>query len=425
MMTITRKLPVILSLLFTTACGGGLAQENLSTLGEKPDWSNLTKYYGTITRERFEYLLENVYVPYADWSPYIRIMPEEFHVKTEKDGERWLRVPFAPSPAAAQPLERYWQSPRQMDPAPKNKPLAGVHIALDPGHLGGRWSKIEERWFQIGDDKPIEEGNMVLTVAKLLETRLERMGAKVSYTRKNDRPSTRLRPEDLHKQARFELAKDGIRNPPLTYTPGDPRRGRSVRHRAELLFYRTAEIGARAREINEKIRPDLVLALHFNAEAWGDPANPTLTNRSHLHLLINGAYMAEELAYDDQRYEMLIKLLNGSHDVELDAARFVAARMARDTGLPAYTYHGKNASRAEDSKYVWQRNLRANRLFQAPTLFLEPYIMNNRLDYARMQMGAYGGVRNINGRLRKSIFHEYADSVAAGVAEYYQARRGR
>ena len=49
--------------------------------------------------------------------------------------------------------------------------------------------------------------------------------------------------------------------------------------------------------------------------------------------------------------------------------------------------------------------------------------MNSPDAFARIQTGDYEGTRNINGVDRKSIFREYADSVADGLAEYYQNAR--
>jgi N-acetylmuramoyl-L-alanine amidase len=410
-------------LLLLPAGPAGAQSFNLSALATPPDWPELQKYNGTMTRDRFEYLLENVYAPNGGWERYFRFEGNKVWVRTHHNAESWMPLEFAPNRESAQPAPRYWKSAAQLGPAPRDKPLEGVHIAIDPGHLGGRWSKMEERWFQIGDGRPVEEGNMTLHVAKLLEDRLKALGAKVSLVRKNARPTTRLRPDDLTDVALAELARDGVATPPRSYNLNTRNRWDTLQGRAELLFYRTAEIGARAERVNRKIRPDLVLALHFNAEAWGDPANPSLVNRSHFHILINGTYMKVELEYDDQRFEMLQKLLNESHHEELSVSRPLAAHMARVNNLPPYTYHGKNATRAGDSRYIWMRNLRANRLFEAPTIFLEPYIMNSRLDYQRIQLGDYSGVRNVNGRLRKSIFREYADSVAEGLAIYYRNQR--
>ena len=81
-----------------------------------------------------------------------------------------------------------------MPPPMKGKPLAGLRIAIDPGHIGGKWAKMEERWFQIGKGKPVTEGDMTLRVAKLLEDRLKKLGAEVRLTRTGTSPLTKTRP---------------------------------------------------------------------------------------------------------------------------------------------------------------------------------------------------------------------------------------
>ena len=43
--------------------------------------------------------------------------------------------------------------------------------------------------------------------------------------------------------------------------------------------------------------------------------------------------------------------------------------------------------------------------------------------FARIQAGDYDGTRNINGVERKSIFREYADSLAQGLVDYYSKAR--
>jgi hypothetical protein len=49
--------------------------------------------------------------------------------------------------------------------------------------------------------------------------------------------------------------------------------------------------------------------------------------------------------------------------------------------------------------------------------------MNSKDVFARIQAGDYEGTRNINGVECKSIFREYADSVADGLVEYYSKVR--
>ena len=48
--------------------------------------------------------------------------------------------------------------------------------------------------------------------------------------------------------------------------------------------------------------------------------------------------------------------------------------------------------------------------------------MNGRAAFARIQAGDYDGRRNFGGVARKSIYREYADSVADGLVKYYSTR---
>jgi hypothetical protein len=43
--------------------------------------------------------------------------------------------------------------------------------------------------------------------------------------------------------------------------------------------------------------------------------------------------------------------------------------------------------------------------------------MNNRLVYQRLQLGDYEGEREIEGKRYQSIFREYADAIAEGLAK--------
>jgi hypothetical protein len=177
--------------------------------------------------------------------------------------------------------------------------------------------------------------------------------------------------------------------------------------------------------VNFKLHPDLVLCLHFNAEDWGDPNNPELTGTNHLHLLVNGSYLAEELEFDDERFEMIRRLLSRAYDEELPLADTIATVMARETRLPAYQYPTTNTTtKVGVSGYVYARNLLATRLYRCPVVYCEPYVMNSNDVFARIQAGDYEGISNVNGVERKSIFREYADSVVDGLVEYYSKARG-
>ena len=383
----------------------------LSVLGEAPDWSRLNDWQNTITREDFARLLTTVFTTGSKWMDFIEIRDESAVIRTGDDpASPAFHLRFAP-PGLAEPARRSWKTPGELPPPPPGKPLDGLHIAIDPGHIGGEWSKLEGRWMQLGNTPPVKEGDMTLLVARLIKPRLEELGARVSLVREKNEPITPLRPDSLLDAARETAA------------PDDSPAG--LQKLAERLFYRTAEIRARARLVNETLKPDLVLCLHFNAEPWGDPANPTLVPRTHLHLLLNGAYNDEEVAFPDQRFALLAKLLSRTHEEESLVGATVADVFAEKSGLPPYIYPAasRNALPVNGHPYLWARNLLANRLYDCPVIFMEPYVMNSTIDHPRLAAGDYEGLREINGRLQASIFREYAGALVDGLRRHYEQAR--
>ncbi|HEY5753920.1 MAG TPA: hypothetical protein VIT21_12275 [Chthoniobacterales bacterium] len=385
------------------------AEARLSPLAETPDWAQLYIYQRTITREDFLALLNRNYAPNNAARGLISVDRDRARILTTLGGDVYYDLYFAESQASTQPLLQYWRPIR-----PGN--LKGKKIALDPGHIGGKYAKMEERWFKIGDSEPVMEGEMVLIVAKKIAKQLKALGADVEWVRNKNKPLTRKRPRQLEKVAEHSLQEKMTPGIHFDYFgPADPLKTSSIKWEAERLFYRVSEIRARADRNNEKLRPDLTICLHFNAEEWGDPSNPTFVPQNHLHFLVNGSYSAEELQYDDIRFEMIRKLLSRSLSEEIPLAERLAKQMALETGLPPYRYPKKNAILIGSTRYVWSRNLLANRLYQNPTLYVEPYVMNNAEVFDRIQLGDYSGTRLVNGVLRKSIFQEYADAVVNGL----------
>jgi N-acetylmuramoyl-L-alanine amidase len=386
----------------------------LSTLGRVPDWKSLEAQQGTITRDEFERLLTTVFVTGGSWREFMEIGENEVRIRTA-DGENAevFVLRFANEGPAKTPA-RWWRVPGELPPAAAGKPLDGLHIAIDPGHIGGEWARIEERWFDAGDGHTVCEGDLTLQVAMRLKPQLESLGASVSLVREKAEPVTQWRPEAL-----IETARQANENSAAPDAPS------ALRKLAERLFYRTAEIHARADLVNQSIKPDLVLCLHFNAVAWGDPYQPRLVDCSHFHILLNGAYSDEELRLADHRFAMLDKLLSRSHEEEASIGMEVANVFARKSGLPPYAYPSgsTNALPVNGHPYLWARNLLANRLYQCPVIFMEPYVMNSTTDHARIKLGDYDGTRDVNGTPRVSIIREYADALAEGLKQAYAARR--
>ena len=403
------------------------AADNISVLGSRPRWEVLEYYQRTITRDEFANLVENVYCTHGMPAGMISIDAESARILLRREPETFFTLRFAPDEKSRKRVPRLWRTAKQLPAATMKRPLSGLSVALDPGHLGGRWAKMEERWFKIDDYPPVQEGDLTLRVGRILARKLKLLGADVSFVRNSTQPVTPKRPDDFAELAKKVLIKNGVPQPrPEPLSADDPEKEQTIRWQSEILFYRYSEIRRRAVLVNSRLHPDVVICLHFNAEGWGNPNEPTLTETNHLHLLVNGSYLQPELEFDDERFEMVRRLLSRAYDEELPLADAVAGTMAQATGLPPYQYPTTLATtKVGSTGYVYARNLLATRVYRCPVIYCEPYVMNNKEVFDRIQAGDYDGTREVNGGQRKSIFREYADAVADGLAVYYRDARAR
>jgi hypothetical protein len=393
---------------------------NLARLGSVPDWSRLDPYQATMTREEFVYLLRHCYARKPEEADgVIRIEADRALILRQSNHPEagWYDLRFrtdSPLPGEG-PL--YWRSPVKVPDLPPNstRPLEGLRIAIDPGHIGGKWVTWDDRHFKLGgpDSLEVREGEMTLMVAKILRRDLALLGAEVFLTRETNDPVTKERVETLQEEAKAYLIRRGQ----------VPSAG-AISSTAKAMFAISAEIRARGELINDTIQPDLALCLHFDASPWPG-GRPVFRSPNHLHLILNGCYSESEMEEDDTRFEMVLRILQRLYHEELRLSNTVSKTVQHETRLPAFGYDGTSGMSVNDNELVWARNLLANRVFFCPVLFFEPFCMNHQETHARVQEGPYRGLREINGVYRKNIYQEYADGVTAGLVRYYREQRQR
>ncbi len=387
----------------------------LSRLGSAPDWSRLDAYQHAITRDEFVYLLEHCYAakPSA-YQPFLSILSDRVLIRLQSNDPAagLYTLHFAQASQIPIKRQRFWRKreelPRQPDDG--SLPLRGLRVAVDPGHIGGDWTKWDDRDFQIGRHTlRIREGEMTLKVAKILQRDLTRLGATIGLTRESNNPRTSLRPEDLQDEARqYLIQRNRIPS------------SKSISFTASQMFAISSEIDARADWLNKEFQPDVALCLHFDAAPFPNPLRPSFVRSNYIHMLINGTYSEGEIKEDDSRLEMLLRILQGVYYSEEKLASLAGDALQKETRLPVFSGYGSStAQRVNDNPMVWARNLKANRAFLCPTLFFEPHCMNNILTYRRVQAGEYAGLREFDGIYRKNIYQEYADGIAAALVKYY------
>ena len=285
-------------------------------LAAPPDWSALEIYQNTITREEFERLLTTIFTTGDAWRSCIEIDENEARIQTgNSPTDPVFHLRFAQTESTA---PRHWRTATELPPTtpdttarrPENRHRPRPHRRR-VGENGRTLVRRRHRQARPGrrHDPPRRQAPQ----APPRSPRCHRFPRpRQSRTRHPDPPGS--------------LAFACQRSPPPDRRKNSP----------SACFYRTAEIRARADLVNHTLKPDLVLCLHFNAEAWGDPTNPTLIDRTHLHLLLNGAYTDEEVLLADQRFALLQKLLQRTHQEEALVGATVADTFAEISGLPPY-----------------------------------------------------------------------------------------
>jgi hypothetical protein len=312
-----------------------------------PPWQELAAFHRSMTLVEFTRAWEEFYSDGGKWPLPWTTLPTELEVpRTGVPGDA-QRVEFRQPEQPAAEVKRWWRRPEELPPLGDRPPLSDLHIALDPGHIGGSYSVMEERHLTFNPaaaDEVVREGDSTLQVAQVLKPMLEAAGARVSLLRDSSNPVTTTRPAELRTSASVLLNQAGISSPLDTYAglTGD-QKIITVQWQTEKLFYRVSEIRARAEKVNGPLKPDLVVCLHFNAEAWGAATSPQFTSRNHFHILINGCYAPNELQLADVRYEALARLFARVHEVELPLAESVARSVADISRLPPYIYTTPNA----------------------------------------------------------------------------------
>jgi hypothetical protein len=390
------------------------------------DWSSLGRFSGTLTRAEFEQRLE-VFDPFHGLTPFLEISDSSVKVFAAPGQDQLVEVRFASSPEKVKRPPVEFRSVSEFARRSASKPLAGLRVVIEPADIGGRWGGWDDRSTLYRGYGRIQEGDLNLTVAKILERNLRDLGAKVFLTRRSAEPVAPYDPARLDAETREILARQIYTMPPAFYE-----RTRNVSKNSErwfqvakeVLFAKVIEQRTRAAEVRRYFKPDLTIVLQHDASP--ESAHGGLVGVDRNIFFVSGAYQAGELRSDPhQRLRLLSKLFEDVTPTETAVAVRIAARFQAVTGDPPVWYGNSANTRLVPggNGYVVARNLAFNREHDGPVVVTEPYFMNEPVTLQRLLAGDYGGTRFVAGRQRESIFREYANNVAAGLADAYSGNR--
>lgn len=244
--------------------------------------------------------------------------------------------------------------------------LSGLKIALDPGHFGGPFAELEERYIEIDHEKGpavFDEGTLSLLTAKHLKELLEKEGAVVLLTR-----------EEIGKGAYEKDFFEWLKSQPALW---------KEKLTLSQLFgrYNPLDLRARAEKINQ-FKPDLTIAIHYNAHpVEGGSSNFHTTLKNYNMVFIPGAFGSKELADQANRYEFMRLLLTDDWQVSKELSSAILSQFIEILQVPSvqptdnvlYLDHVS----LKISEGLYARNLALTRLIHGPVCYGESLIQNN------------------------------------------------
>lgn len=255
---------------------------------------------------------------------------------------------------------------------PLKKSLANCKIAIDPGHFGGKYSHLEQRFIEISFQNKLiafNEGDLTFLTALYLKELLEKEGAEVLLTRPK-----------IGEGAFSQSFSQFLKTHPdlLTHKP-----------QTQIFrgIYNGLDLYARAEKINT-FKPDVTVIIHYNAHDSEGEKYTSTTDKNFNLVFIPGSFGDGELKEKKARYEFLRLLVTTDFVLSKRFSKIVLKKFHEHLQVPTVTSSDGarylETASIEVEKGVYARNLALTRLVHGPLCYGESLVQNNLEEALRL-----------------------------------------
>jgi len=313
-------------------------------------------------------------------------------------------------------------------PMPENSdlPLAGIRIAIDPGHSAGSFNEaiMESKYMWLfarnGAQIKFYEAQLNLETARILKEMLEKDGAIVMQTRDSGRQAYPV-PFNIwavrnFSQAVDEKMRDNHISPALAH-----RLLSGIGNEAKLKFFNSEiEMPYRAKIINA-FHPHVTVLVHYDArdeetafrskylrikDIFEDPyaqctqklkdisevlKSVSETKRDYCTVFVPGCFLSNELNTIESRIEFLRLIISPDLDNSIVYSKYVLENFKDYLDLPgARESFSASISVSSFRPGLYARNFRMTRLVRGTLCLGEPLQQNNIAEAAGLSQIATG-----------------------------------
>lgn len=290
-----------------------------------------------------------------------------------------------------------------------DKPLKGLRVALDPGHIGGAYSKIENRQIEFADQEGVvKEGDLTFLTAKGIKKLLEDKGAEVFLTRTKIGKAVFPIPFQTWVQDPEKIKKgilDLEKNPEAWQETikNLASKDKEISQKAQSQIYRgiynNLDMKARVEAIN-KFEPHLTFSIHYDANHLTPIDSPNPSQKNYNSGYIPGQFMFGELAKVSERQDFLRLATSNAYEDSKNLCTHLVKALNENTGIGPLTIweHSKKALRRQTYSHepwwgqffkgwstgIYTRNLYVPRKVHGIVCLGESLIANNLKEFKRL-----------------------------------------
>lgn len=279
-------------------------------------------------------------------------------------------------------------------------PLKGFRIAIDPGHIGGEFAYLEEKYIQmpanpaknIHEDLAFSEGDLTLQTAKKLAQHFEALGAKVLLTKSNPGELVYKKPFDQWLQENFEDAVEQMVTMNADVNKQSQERlwwkEKASAPQIFRMTYNFLDVERRAELINA-FKPHLTISCHYNLGGIYDKEGRTPgVDFDYSLFFVPGAFKKGGLKHEvfakkslkdpRSRYEFVRFLVTDDLEESIDLAKIALDYTKKILKNPT----GDDCSYLkvlciQNQPGIYHYNLTLPKLVHSPILYGEPLCQDN------------------------------------------------
>ena len=328
-------------------------------------YSDFNVYQSQYTRDEIDYRIKHFLQKSKEIEDHYLLTDKAFYLFAHREDKLQQRPEFTLKLAS---------SPQNHPPSPFPGSLKNLRIAIDPGHLGGDFAILEQRYVKMVNTRPstakeiifFKEGTLNLLTALLLKQWFEAEGVQVLLTKERDGQAVYNKPF-------FEwLAVEGYRaSPPVI-------KGIQVAKTLNDLFslYNRLDLQARADKVNA-FQPHLTLIIHYNAHGQRDlfTQENFPENQNYNMAFIGGSFCKGELSTLASRQAFLRFLLTDDLKQSLHLSKYVITQFIEQLNVPPVSEQDHvpylTSVSLQVDNGIYARNLLLTRLVHGPLCYGE------------------------------------------------------